>query len=193
MPLFFCTFPYFTVVTYISSCYTFFLLHSFHVVLFSYFTILYCTLLCSNVFMLHFFSCCTLFTNCSISCCTFTSCNLFVLHSSPVALFACCNIVLLHFVHFALFPKVWSGFPQTSKMERFETIIAKAVKHGCKVLHLRCSRGSGCASTISMLHFFHIALFHVALFPCCTLFMLNSCCTLFSIHFMLHLFIIEKC
>ena len=176
------------------------MLHSFHFFHTARFPC--CTFLCRNVFMLHFFSCCTLFMNCFISCCTFTRCNVFVFHSSPVVLFACCNFFLLHFVHFALFSEVYPGFPQTSKMERFATIITKAVKHCCKVLHLRCSRGY--ASTIFMLHFFHVTLFHVALFPCCTFFMLHffhvvlfSCCTFFIMPFfhftlfslsMLHLF-----
>ena len=117
--------------------------------------------------------------NCFISCCTFTRYNVFVLHSSPLALFAYCNFFLLHFVHFALFPEVLPGSPHTSTMEWCATIITKAVKHCCKVLHLRCSWGSGYASAIFMLHFFHVAPFHVALFSCCTL-------------LMLHLFIIEK-
>ena len=107
--------------------------------------------------------------NCFISCCTFTSYNVFVLHSSPLALFAYCNFSLLHFVHFALFPEVLPGSPHTSTMERCATIITKAVKHCCKVLHLRCSWGSGYASAIFILHFFHVA--H---FPCRTFFMLHS-------------------
>ena len=105
-------------------------------------------------------------------------------------------------------------------MERFATIITEAVKHCCKVLHLRYSRGSDYASTISMLHFsmlhfFHVAFFHVSLFPCCTFsirtfFMLHffqvalvSCCTfcmshfshvaLFHVTIMLHSFLFPCC
>ena len=99
--LFLCTFSIFH-----SGNLYFFMLHSFHVALFSY-----CT-----ISMLHFyaviFPCCTFFSSCSlfiyctISCCAFIRCNVFVLHSSPVALFACCNFFLLYFVHVALFPEV---------------------------------------------------------------------------------------
>ena len=101
--------------------------------------------------------------------------------------------------------------PQISTMERFSIIIIKAFKHWCKVLRLRCSWGSGYASaifmlyffhvalfacsTFSVLHFLHVALFRVALFPCCTFSVLHffhvaffSCCihvALFSLS-MLH-------
>ena len=88
-----------------------------------------------------------------------------------------CNFFLLHFVHYALFPELLPGSPQTSTMWRFARIITKAVKHCCKVLFLKCSWGSGYASAIFMLHFFH-----VALIPCRTFFMLHSCCTLFPCH-----------
>ena len=132
----------------------------------------------------------------SVTCCTFTRCNVFVLHFSPVAVLACCNFFLLHFVHVALFPEVYSGTPQTSKMESFRIIINKAVKHRCKALHLRCSRSFGCTSTISkyalfpcytlsMLHFFHVALLLLCTFFVLQFFMLHLCMLHFS---MLHSF-----
>ena len=110
---------------------------------------------------------------CIISCCTFTVglfsfCILLLLHSPHVATF-----FLLHFVHVALYSEVWPGPPQTSKMESFGAIINKYVKYYCKALHLGCLLGPDYTSTISMLHFFHIALF-----------MLHS--------FMFHSFNIEK-
>ena len=40
-------------------------------------------------------------------------------------------------------------------MESFATIINKVVNYCCNVLHLRCLRGPGLASTIFMLHFFN--------------------------------------
>ena len=91
-------------------------------------------------------------------------CNVFVLHSSPAALFVSCNFFLLHIVHADLFPDVYPGPPQISKMESFATIIDKTVKYCYKTLHLRCSRRSWLR-----VYYFHVALFqcrtlHVALF-----------------------------
>ena len=94
-------------------------------------------------------------------------------------------------------------------MERFVAIITEAVKHCCKVLHLRYSRGSDYAFTISMLHFsmlhfFHVAFLHVSLFPCCTFSMLHffhshffhvvlfPSRTLFMLHF-LHVSLFSCC
>ena len=42
------------------------------------------------------------------------------------------------------------SFATMISMESFSTMINKAVKYCCKALHLRCSRGTGHASTISM-------------------------------------------
>ena len=100
-----------------------------------------------------FFHVALFFMYCSISCYTFIHCNVFVLHSSSFALFAFCNFFFLHFIHVALFPEVYPGPPQTSKMESFATLIKKVVKYCCKALYLRCLRGPGYASTISMLLF----------------------------------------
>ena len=95
--LFLCTFSVFHCV----NLY-FFMLHFFHVALFS----------CSTFFILHHFQvalfcvvisscctffCCTLFMQCTISCCTVTCCNVFGLHPSLIALFACCRFFLLHY------------------------------------------------------------------------------------------------
>ena len=85
--LFLCTFSVFhcdNLFFYVAlfSCYTHFMLYFFHTAPFPCFTFL-----CSDLFMLHFFSRCTLFMYCIISCCTFTCCNVFVLPSSPVGLF----------------------------------------------------------------------------------------------------------
>ena len=90
------------------------------------------------------------------------------MHSSPAALFVSCNFFLLHIVHADLFPDVYPGPPQISKMESFATIIDKTVKYCYKNLHLRCSRRSWLR-----VYYFHVALFqcrtlHVALFSCCT-------------------------
>ena len=98
-----------------------------------------------------------------------TLCNVFVLHSSPAALFVSCNFFLLHIVHADLFPDVYPGPPQISKMESFTTIIDKTVNIVTKLSILDILRGPGYVSTISMLHFFNVALsmlhsFHVALF-----------------------------
>ena len=93
----------------------------------------------------------------------FLYCTISILQSTPFALFACCSFFLLHFVHIALFPEVQSGLPQTSKMQSFATIISKVAKYCGNVLHPRSSWSPHYASTISMLHFFH-----VTLISCCT-------------------------
>ena len=167
LPLFVCVrislwkFVFFHVALF--SCCTVFILHHFLVAVF-----------CSNLLMLHFFPCCTHFMYCALFHVAllhvglFSFCILLLLHSPHVATF-----FLLHFVHVALYSEVWPGPPQTSKMESFAAIINKYVKYYCKALHLGCLLGPDYTSTISMLHFFHIAPF-----------MLHS--------FMFHFFNIEK-
>ena len=142
--LFLCTFPifyfsnlYFLMLHFfyvvLFSCCTFFILHHFHVALF----------LCSNLFMLHFFSCYTLFMYCTISCCTFTRCSVFVLYSSPVALFKRCS----QHLHKHL------------KWRVLQQQLTKPLNIVTKLSILDVCGGPGCASTISMLHIFHVAHF----------------------------------
>ena len=173
--LFLCTFSlYFTEAIYIFSCSTLFMLRFFQTAPFPCYNFL-----CSNLFMLHFFWCVTLFMYCAISYCTFSQCFRFaffscytlccMLHFFPVALSSCCTI-----------SEVKPGLPQTSKMESFATI-NETVKCCFTTLHLRCSRGSHYASTISMMRFFHATLF-ITIF----MFRSNGCFC------MLHFFNIEK-
>ena len=68
-------------------CCTFFMMHSFHVALFSYCIFFMCTF-----FMLHFFHAAL-----------FSCCTLFLLHSFHVAVFSCCNLFMLHSFHVAIF------------------------------------------------------------------------------------------
>ena len=98
--LFLCTF---FVAIYIFSCFTFFMLHLFHVPLFSYAPFPWCTFLCSNLSMLHFFRvalilCIALFHVTFLQVTMFSFCILLLLHSShfvaffSVELCSCCTI-----------------------------------------------------------------------------------------------------
>lgn len=68
----------------------FFTLHNVHVVRFSWSTFF----ILHNFYFVFFFSCCTLFMLCAISCCTFTRWNVFDLHLHffAVALCSCCTV-----------------------------------------------------------------------------------------------------
>ena len=82
---------------------TFFMLHFFHVALFS----------CCTFFMLHFFpvalfSCCTIFLLHFLHAALFPRCTFFTLHYFDAAFFPCCSfpcctLFMLHSFHVALF------------------------------------------------------------------------------------------
>ena len=114
-----------------------FMVHFFHVALFS----------CCTFSMLHFhhiaqFSSCIFFVlhsflYCTISCCTFTRCDVFVLHFSAVALLACCNFSLLHFFHVAhLFMFRSSRLQMFFKKGVLKNIAIFTAKHLCWSLFL---------------------------------------------------------
>ena len=141
-----CQFIFFHVALF-SRC-ALFMFHFFHTAPFPS-----STFLCSNLFMLHFF---LLYF--------FYVVHHFMLHCYMLqcfrfASFSYCTLCMLQVFPVALFPEVQPGSSQTSKMESFAILISKAVKYCCKALHLRCSRGPYYVSTISMLQFFHVAVF----------------------------------
>ena len=130
--------------------FSFCILHHFHVILFSVVISSCCT----------FFWCCTLFMDC-ISCCTFTRCSVFVLHSSPVALLSCCNFFLLGFVHFvyiALFQRCSQDLYKHLRWRALQQQLTKLLNIAAKLSILDVRGRPGYASTISMLHIFHVAL-----------------------------------
>ena len=104
-----------------------------------------------------------------------TYCTFFPLHSFYVvhhfmfhgytlqcfrfASFSYCTLCMLQVFSVAPFPELQPGSSQTSKMQSFAILISKAIKYCCKALHLRCSQGPHYVSTISMLQFFHVAVF----------------------------------
>ena len=127
----------------------------FHVPLFSCSTFFHVAFLCSNLFVLPSFYVLLYFmlhfhTLQGILFPFFSSFSLRMLQYFPATLGASCTISR----GLAVSP--------TSKA------ISKAVKYCCKALHLRCLRGLGCASIISM-----FLLFLVAFFPCCSPFLLH--------------------
>ena len=142
-------FLYFSMAIYVFSCWTFFILYHLHVAFFCVVIFSCCTCLrVALFFVLHYFM--LLFNK--LQCSRFASfycCTLRMFHFFPVALYSCCTISR----------GVEPGPSQTSKMESFATVINKVVNYCYKALHLRCSQGPGYVSTISMLHFFHVALF----------------------------------
>ena len=118
--------------------------------------VLFCVVIfpCCTFFRVAFILYVTLFHVALLHVALFSFCVFLLLHSSHVAIFFCCTLFMLHY---------------------FQRYIQDSQKHlrcrayCCKASHLRCLQGLGYASTISMLHFFHIVLF-----SCCTLFMLHS-------------------
>ena len=119
--------------------------------------------------MLHFFSCCTLFMYCTISCCTFTRCSVLVLHFSLIVLFACCNfscytLFTLFMLHY--FNKCSQDLHKHLRWRALQQNLTK-LKIKINISILDVPGESGSASTT----------------PCCTFFLLRF--------LMLHFFNIE--
>ena len=114
--------------------------------------------------MLHFFSCCTLFMYCTISCCTFTRCSVLVLHSSLVALFACCN-----FSCYTLFTLFMLHYFNKCSQDLHKHLRWRALQQNLTKLKIKIN--------ISILDVpwesVSAAILHVARFSCCTF----LCCT----------------
>ena len=157
------------------SCCTFFILLFFHVARFSYCTTfmlhffllhsiyMYCTILHNNfthcnVFVLHS-SLVKLFACCNSSCCTLFILQYFQRCSQKPYKYLIWRafelwliwraLQLINMESFAIMINM-ENFATIINMESFSTMINKAVKYCCKALHLRCSRGTGHASTISI-------------------------------------------
>ena len=122
------------------SC-TFSVLHFFHIALFSLFTFFVLYTLCvalfswCTLFMLHLFSCCTVFM-------LYLLCTLFMLHFFRVVHYSCCTFSMLHSFHVELFSFTFFV------LSRFH------VKLFCVALLSYCtfSRVASCW-TLFMLHF----------------------------------------
>ena len=118
-----------------------------------------CTFSVLHFFILCYFQVSRFFRVVHISCCTFPSCNFFILHYFWVSRFSCCT-----FSRVALFP--------------------------CCPLFMSHLFPSFCFHVVPFVQSFYVALFRVAVFSCYTFSMLNSfhvalysCCTIFMLQF----------
>ena len=121
--------------------------------------------------MLHFFSCCTLFMYCTISCCTFTRCSILVLHSSLVALFAFCNFscyTLLTLFMLYYFERCSQDIHKHLRWRALQQKLTKLkIKINISILDVPGESGSASTSPcctffllrFRMLHFFNIEIY----------------------------------